>query len=297
MELKDRVEQVVAKGTGLLQRGSAMPGEAEEAGNGEVATGIDISKMPGHWILARMGKRILRPGGRKMTASMVDGLDIDSSVDLVEFAPGLGGTTRVVLTKSPKSYTGIERDERAAHLVRELLSGPNQTCQVGMAQATDLDPESADVVFGEAFLTMQTEELKAKIVAEAFRILRPGGRYGVHELSLRPDGLPEADQAVVRSALSRSIRVGARPLTNAEWKTLVEEAGFEVEDEWSVHMGLLHPKRLLEDEGLARTLKVAFNVARNPAARKRILGMRSTFQEHEDNLGAIAFVARKPLNK
>ena len=25
--------------------------------------GLDYSKIPGHWLLAQMGKRVLRPGG------------------------------------------------------------------------------------------------------------------------------------------------------------------------------------------------------------------------------------------
>ena len=25
---------------------------------------LDVAKMPGHWLLARLGKRVLRPGGR-----------------------------------------------------------------------------------------------------------------------------------------------------------------------------------------------------------------------------------------
>lgn len=49
-------------------------------------------KLPGHWLLARMGKRVLRPGGLELTHRLLDVLSIDGDDDVVEFAPGLGIT-------------------------------------------------------------------------------------------------------------------------------------------------------------------------------------------------------------
>ena len=33
---------------------------------------LDIDRMPGHWLLARMGKRVLRPGGVETTGELLD---------------------------------------------------------------------------------------------------------------------------------------------------------------------------------------------------------------------------------
>ncbi|HCX31865.1 MAG TPA: SAM-dependent methyltransferase, partial [Blastocatellia bacterium] len=38
-------------------------------------------------------------------------------------------------------------------------------------------------------LTMQTEEMKRQIVREAYRLLKSGGRYGIHEMCLMSDNL------------------------------------------------------------------------------------------------------------
>ena len=51
-----------------------------------------LDKMPGHWVLARMGKRVLRPGGLELTRRLLAELAISPSDDVVEFAPGLGVT-------------------------------------------------------------------------------------------------------------------------------------------------------------------------------------------------------------
>src|SRR5678816_2952966 len=173
---------------------------------------------PGHWLLAKMGKRVLRPGGLELTRDMLDRLAINARDSVVEFAPGLGVTARMTLSRQPVSYTAVERDEAAAAEVGSYLAGPHQRCQLGSAEQTGLPEQSATVVYGEAMLTMQGAEQKRRIVGEAFRLLKPGGRYGIHELSLTPDDLPAAVQETISSEMSRNIHVGARPLSAREWR-------------------------------------------------------------------------------
>ena len=62
---------------------------------------LDSAKMPGHWLLSRLGKRVLRSGGLALTRQMLEQLHIQASDDVVEFAPGLGVTTRLALTRNP----------------------------------------------------------------------------------------------------------------------------------------------------------------------------------------------------
>src|SRR5690554_1817548 len=256
--------------------------------------GLDFSKMPGHWVLAQMGKRVLRPGGLEITHRMLECLQITRQDDVVEFAPGLGVTARKVLAKSPATYTGLERDETAAAMVQGYLKGATQRCIIGRGEDTGLPGESASVPFGEALLTMQTPSSKQRIVAEAFRVLRPGGRYAIHEIALTPDALSDATKAEIAADLQASIRVGARPLTQREWREMLQEAGFEIHTSLLAPMALLEPKRMLQDEGVRGLARIAANLLRNPAARARVLNMRQTFRKHARHMSAIALVAVKP---
>lgn len=249
------------------------------------------AKMPGHWLLAKMGKRVLRPGGLELTRAMLDGLNIQPRDSVVEFAPGLGVTARMTLQRNPAGYTAIERDEAAAAKVRTFLSEPQQRCLVATAEQTGLPAASGTVVYGEAMLTMQGPEQKRKIVAEAFRLLKPGGRYGIHELSLAPDELPDAVKSEISGSLSHSIHVGARPLTAREWHELLEAEGFKVQAQFVAPMRLLEPRRLISDEGFWRALRFIFNVLRTPEARRRIFDMRKIFRKYQNHLQAIALVA------
>jgi 16S rRNA A1518/A1519 N6-dimethyltransferase RsmA/KsgA/DIM1 with predicted DNA glycosylase/AP lyase activity len=110
-------------------------------------------KMPGHWLLAKMGKRVLRPGGIELTRRLLDALNVGPADDVVEFAPGLGVTAQLTLAHQSATYTAIERDDRAAATVRSYIHGPHRRCIVGDAAGTGLDSESATVAYGEAMLS------------------------------------------------------------------------------------------------------------------------------------------------
>lgn len=222
----------------LLDSGGVPPGR-----EGTFMSGIDdaaalpqaqrrIEDVQGHWLLARLGKRVLRPGGAAMTTAML--------------------------------------------------------------QAAGLPDRSADVVVGEAMLTMQTDRGKTAILNEAARLLRPGGRYAIHELGLQPDDLDPTVSTEIKRALARSIKVNARPLTVAEWSILLRGAGLDVQSAHTAPMELLRLRRNLQDEGIAGIARITGNLVRWPAARRRILDMRTTFNRYQDSLIAVSIIARKP---
>jgi SAM-dependent methyltransferase len=256
--------------------------------------GLDVAKMPGHWLLARLGKRVLRPGGLGMTQSLLSGLSIGPTDEIVEFAPGLGVTARMMLERHPHHYTGVERDAAAMRWTARQLSGlPNVSVVIGAADATNLPAGSASVVVGEAMLSMNTQEQKRRIAAEAFRLLRPGGRYGIHELCIIPDDMPADQKQDIDRTLSSVIHVGARPLRTHEWKTLLEEASFRIVEVGYAPMHLLRPRRVIQDEGILGALRLAKNVLLDGKARRRVRAMRQVFQQYRDNLNAIFIIARK----
>jgi SAM-dependent methyltransferase len=256
---------------------------------------LDVEKMPGHWLLARLGKRVLRPGGIELTRALLGELMIGSADEVVEFAPGLGVTARMILQREPQRYTGVERDAKAAQwTARQLPSNPDVSVVVGRADQTSLPAASASVVVGEAMLSMQTAEHKRLIAAEAFRLLRPGGRYGIHELAVVPDDMPVDHQREIDRALSSVIHVGARPLPAREWKALLEGVGFRVIAIGYAPIHLLRPLRLIRDEGIVGSLRLAKNLMVDNAARRRVLAMRWVFERYRRNLNAIYIVARKP---
>lgn len=227
-----------------------------------------------------------------MTLKLLDRLQISSRDDLVEFAPGLGETAEIALKKGPRSYTGIEKDPEISARLRRHFLGAHQRILTGNASESTLPDQSCDKVWGEAMLTMQADSRKADIIAEAYRILRPGGLYGIHELALS-DSLTEESCAEIQRALAETIEVNARPMNLRKWKELISAGGFSVREVSTAPMRLLEPARLLSDEGFVRALMIGCNILTHPQARKRIFGMRKIFRKYSEELIAISLVGEK----
>lgn len=251
------------------------------------------STAAGHWVLARAGKRVLRPGGLQLTKRMLTAAGIPGS-QVVEFAPGLGRTAQLIVDSGVASYTGVDLDPAAVKRVESIVAPHGGVVVNRKAQETGLADEVADVVVGEAMLTMQGAKTKAAIAAEAFRILRPGGRYAIHEMGLTPDDIAPTLADELRKRLAQTIRVNARPLTQSEWRQVLTAAGFEVEWVDTAPMALLSVRRNLADEGVRGVARIARNVLRDKELRARVLQMRATFKEYQDHMCGIAIVARKP---
>lgn len=253
----------------------------------------DDADVAGHWLLARLGKRVLRPGGIELTRGLLDRVGLPGS-DVVELAPGLGRTATEILAHQPRSYIGAESDPDAARNVERIVGDRGAAVRVTDAARTGLPDGSADVVIGEAMLSMQGTAAKNAIIAEAARVLRPGGRYGIHELALTPDSIDDQVKSDIQQTLATSMRVNARPLTVAEWMGLLAEHEFVVDAVSTAPMALLEPRRLLADEGLLGVLRFAKNLVLHRDARRRVLAMRRTFRAHREQLAGVAILAHKP---
>lgn len=246
-----------------------------------------------YWFLSKLGKRVLRPGGKELTLQLIENLQINSNDDIVEFAPGVGFTAMKILNKHPQTYTGVEINEEAGENLRKKINGNGQKIVIANVAQTGLQDQSATKVLGEAILTMHADHRKAEIIREAHRLLRKGGLYGIHELGLYPPDLSEEFKAEMRRELSLSAKVNARPLTEGEWVELMGKEGFVVRKVMKSPMLLLEPARMLNDEGLYRMLKIGMNILYYGEARKRILQMRKLFKKYQKQMVAIAIIAEK----
>jgi len=248
-------------------------------------------------MLARLGKKVMRPGGYGMSERMIERLAVTSDDDVVELWPGLGKTATLTLNHQPRSYLGVERGPAEAARARAQLSAATaagtSSCIVAPVHQTGLPSDSASVVYGEALLTLEPASRKSAILAEVGRLLRPGGRYAVHELLLSPDNLPEAAKDDIQRTLSRVLRVGARPLTGPEWHALLAEGGFTVREEERSKLLLLDPRTVLADEGVHGTATILGRSLLNPSVIPHLATIWRTFRRYREHLGAITLVATR----
>lgn len=99
----------------------------------------------------------------------------DLGESMLEIGPGPGAATEW-LRHEVKQLTAIELDVTAATALRGRYEGTNVEVVVGNAARLDLPSESFDSVGCFTMLHhVPTARLQNAILAEAFRVLRPGG--------------------------------------------------------------------------------------------------------------------------
>ena len=92
--------------------------------------GVELAagKMPGHWLLARLGKRVLRPGGLELTRVSMFARKYSARMLLVETGPAcsrrrLAGIAAVWLESSPRCRSTPARHRNAPRF-RQIPTTP-----------------------------------------------------------------------------------------------------------------------------------------------------------------------------
>ena len=139
---------------------------------------------------------------------------------------GSGGGIDVLLSAgrvgpTGKAY-GLDMTDEMLELAREnqrKAGVGNVEFLKGEIENIPLPDASVDVVISNCVINLSAD--KRKVLAEAFRVLRPGGRFAVSDVVVRGD-VP----AEVRRNLELWVGCVAGALEEGEFKALLEQTGF-----------------------------------------------------------------------
>ena len=139
---------------------------------------------------------------------------------------GSGGGIDVLLSArrvgpTGKAY-GLDMTDEMLALAREnqrKAGVENVEFLQGEIEAVPLPAAAVDVIISNCVINLSAD--KRQVIAEAFRVLRPGGRFAVSDIVLRGE-LPE--EARRNLALWTGCIAGA--LQEPEYRSLLAEAGF-----------------------------------------------------------------------
>jgi ubiquinone/menaquinone biosynthesis C-methylase UbiE len=140
---------------------------------------------------------------------------------------GSGGGIDVLLSArrvgpAGKAY-GLDMTDEMLELAREnqrKAGVENVEFLRGEIEAIPLPDSSVDVIISNCVVNLSGD--KRKVIAEAFRVLKPGGRFAVSDVVVRGAVPPE-----VRRNMELWVGCVAGALTESEFETYLAEAGFE----------------------------------------------------------------------
>jgi len=170
--------------------------------------------LPAEAVLASLGC-----GNPTMLASLEPGevvLDLGSGggIDVLLSARRVGPTG--------KAY-GLDMTDDMLALAREnqrRAGVGNVEFLKGEIEAIPLPEGTVDVVISNCVINLSAD--KGRVLAEAFRVLRPGGRFAVSDVVIRGE-MPEA----LRRSVELWIGCVAGALDEPEYRRLLAAAGFE----------------------------------------------------------------------
>jgi arsenite methyltransferase len=140
---------------------------------------------------------------------------------------GSGGGIDVLLSArrvgpTGKAY-GLDMTDEMLALAREnqrKAGVANVEFLKGDIEAIPLPDASVDVIISNCVINLSAD--KRKVIAEAFRVLKPGGRFAASDVVIRGD-VPVA----VRSSMELWVGCVAGALTEHEFQSILGESGFE----------------------------------------------------------------------
>ncbi len=173
-----------------------------------------LQELPDKAVLASLGcgnptlLAELRPGETVLDLGSGGGIDVLLS------AKRVGPTGRAY---------GLDMTDEMLDLARanaREAGGTNVEFLKGQIEAIPLPDNSVDVIISNCVINLSAD--KDAVLAEAFRVLKPGGRFAVADIVVQGKPLPEAIQHML--ALWAGCIAGA--LTEDEYRSKLSAAGF-----------------------------------------------------------------------
>jgi len=166
---------------------------------------------------------------------------------------GSGGGIDVLLSARRVGPTGraygLDMTDAMLALARENLAKSglaNVEFLRGEIEHIPLPDNFVDVIISNCVINLSAD--KDRVIAEAFRVLKPGGRFAVSDVVVKGDDLP----LQVRRSLELWVGCVAGALEESAYRTKLSDAGFEaIEVEPTRIYRAADAKPFLQEAGLA----------------------------------------------
>ena len=159
-------------------------------------------------------------GGLAANDALIEAAAIDGNSHVLDICAGIGGPARYVASQTGAHVTGVDLTESRCHGARELTGrvGLGAVYACGDAQMLPFAARRFDAAISqEAWLHVPD---KPALLAEAFRVLRHGGRLAFTDWTAG-DGFTAEDQALM-ARIFAAVNVPTRD----DYAEMLSQAGF-----------------------------------------------------------------------
>ncbi len=250
----------------------------------------NMKKVQGHELLAKLGKKRLRPGGVEATNWLIEQGGFSKDKKVLEVACNMGTTLIDIAGKYACDITGVDMSDEALSNAKDNVKAAGLEDKIHLLKADAMSlpfaDETFDIVINEAMLTMLSNQNKETALGEYYRVLKKGGLLLTHDINV----LGEVPDVV--SELRNVIHVPAVPLKECDWIQLLEKTGFTDIKSKSGEMTLMSDKGMIADEG-EEGMKLIHENAKKDPHFEQFSQMKEFFEKHKDKLYYIVFCSKK----
>ncbi len=250
----------------------------------------EIAALDPYKFMAVVGKRVIHPGGRESTESLLARADVTEASRVLDVGCGVATTAIEIARRHGAEVTAVDISpvmlDRAAANVR--VAGVEDRVRVAAGDILDLefDDGAFDVVIAEA-VTMFVDRRRA--AAELSRVTRSGGRVLATEFFWRRAPSDEA-----REVFLGQVCPGLEFDTVEDWTAIYGAAGLADIETETGPFEMMTPRGFLADEGLTRSLAIMGRVAVRPAHVRKMAWLMPRMARAVPYLGYIVVTATKP---
>jgi ubiquinone/menaquinone biosynthesis C-methylase UbiE len=239
-----------------------------------------------------VGLKILHPGGKNATKQLLVPLGLKKGMKVLDIACGKGRNSVDIAKKYGCMVVGIDILESSIEEARQYAKKHNVESLVSFIKAyaenLPFPDNEFDITIAQAMLILVNN--KSKVVREALRVLKPGGKSGWTELSWKSQPDNDFCNRASREICAKCI---ANVVTFDEWKKLFTDSGFLDVKVNRYDMNYRGFFRMIQDEGFLNGLNVMCRYMTKPKIRNRMKKLNTFFKTYPEYTGYGIYTGNK----
>jgi ubiquinone/menaquinone biosynthesis C-methylase UbiE len=254
-------------------------------------TPVELKLLDPYTLLAVLGKRVIRPGGRGSSETIFRMADFQAGQKVLDIGCGVGATAIEIACRFGCHVTAVDIDKRMVEYARKNIRGAGVADRITLKQCDMQALPFADHVFDVVTIeavSMFTPHQQASI-QEAVRVCRPGGYVFDHEFVWAKS--PPVD---LRHVFDAMVCPGMSFETEREWSELYQSAGQEDIRAVPVPFDVLTPRGMLRDEGVTGTVAFIGRTISRWVYIRRMLWLIKVLVKVSPYLSSVVIASTKP---